>query len=146
MKHTFLFQEGIWIVRGAYYNDRDRALPLEGETKITHREGVWLNEGEMMIRMDDHTIKLNNRYEIMPFEAGNSMTVWESLNADIGPLRGKFVVVDDAIISTCLSEEGKYAGTEVFIKVDYTRYRSRGVLFRGSEKLSSWSVDLRKMR
>ena len=144
MKHTFLFMEGVWIARGHYFDDTDRALPLEGMTRITHTEKLWLNEGEMEIKAGDKPIKICNRYEIVPFKEGRYITTWESLNADLGTLLGRFVIVDDAIISTCRSKTGEYTGTELFLKVSDMHYKNRGVLLKGSDKLSSWSIDLRR--
>jgi hypothetical protein len=144
MEHTFLFQEGIWIARGFYCDDKDRALPLEGMTRITHMEGLWINEGEMEITAGDKPIKFSNRYEIVPLEEGKSHTTWESLNPDLGILLGRFAIVDDTIISTCRSRSSDYTGTEFLIKMSDTHYKNRGVLLKGNDKLSSWSVDLQK--
>ena len=144
MRHTFLFQEGIWIALGFYFDDKDRALPLEGMTRITHREGLWINEGEMEINAGDKPIKFSNRYEIVPLEEGKNHTTWESLNPDLGILLGRFVIVDDTIISTCRSKSSDYTGTEFLLRVSGVQYQNRGVLFKGSDKLSSWSVDLQK--
>lgn len=144
MKHTFLFQEGIWIAQGHYFDDMDRALPLEGMTRIMHLEALWINEGEMEIKAGDNPITMYNRYEIIPFREGGNETTWESLNPDIGTLLGRFVIVDDAIISTCRSQSGGFSGSEFLLKVSDTHYKNRGVLLKGHDKLSSWSVDLRK--
>jgi hypothetical protein len=144
MKHTFLFLEGIWVARGHYFDDTDRALPLEGMTRVTHRDELWLNEGEMEIKAGDKPIKIYNRYETVPFKERRCVTTWESLNPDLGTLLGRFVIVDDTIISTCRSKNGDHTGTELFLKVSDMHYKNRGVLFKGSDKLSSWSIDLKK--
>ena len=144
MKHTFLFLEGIWIAQGHYLDDMDRALPLEGKTRIMHMEGLWINEGEMEIKAGDKPIKIYNRYEIVPFKVGRYITTWESLNPDLGTLLGQFVVVDDTLISTCCSKNGEYTGTEFLLKVSDMHYKNRGVFFKGNDKISSWNIDLRK--
>ncbi|HYA15259.1 MAG TPA: hypothetical protein VEF33_13065 [Syntrophales bacterium] len=130
--------------QGHYFDDTDRALPLEGMTRIMHLEAMWINEGEMEIKAADKPIKIYNRYEIVPFREGRHITTWESLNPDLGILQGRFVIVGDTIISTCRSENGDYAGTEIMLNVSDMHYKNRGVLFKGNDKLSSWSVDLRK--
>jgi len=61
MTHTFLLQEGVWISRGHYFDDTDRILPLDGMVRITHLEGLWLNEGETEIKMGENPIKIHNR-------------------------------------------------------------------------------------
>jgi hypothetical protein len=98
----------------------------------------------MEIKAGDKSVKIYNRYEIVPFKEGRYITTWESLNPDLGTLLGRFVIVDDAIISTCRSKNGEYAGTDFLLKVSDVHYKNRGVFFKGSDKLSSWSIDLRK--
>lgn len=144
MKHTFLFQEGFWSAHGYYFDDMDHALTLEGTTRITHLEELWINEGEMELNAKDKPVKIFNRYEIIPFREGRNQTTWKSQNPDLGTLFGQFVVVDDSLLSTCRAKSGIYTGAEFLIKVSDTHYLNRGILFKGSDKLSSWSVDLEK--
>ena len=144
MTHTFLLREGVWIARGHYFDDMERILPLEGMVRITHLEGLWLNEGQVEIKMGENAVKIHSRYEIIPFEEGKSQTTWESANPDLGILRGGITIVADTIISTCRSEKGEYNGAEFHIKVSDVHYKNRGILLKGSDKLSSWSVDLKK--
>ena len=144
MTHTFLFQEGVWIARGHYFDDMERMLPLDGTVRITHLEGLWLNEGEVEIKMGENPIKICNRYEIIPPEEGKNQTTWVSVNPGLGMLLGRYVIVDDTIISTCRSENGEYTGAEFHLRVSDVHYKNRGILLKGSDKLSSWSVDLQK--
>jgi hypothetical protein len=144
MHHTFLFQEGFWNVRGYYFDDMENTLPLMGIARITHIEGLWVNEGEMDITAGEKPIKIYNRYEITPFREGKTQTTWESKNPDLGTLLGRFVIVNDAILSTCRAKSGAYTGVEFLLKISNTHYQNRGVLLKGIDKLSSWSVDLRK--
>jgi hypothetical protein len=144
MTHTFLFQEGVWIARGHYFDDMDRILPFDGMVRITHLEGLWLNEGEVEIKMGENPIKIHNRYEIIPLEEGKNQTTWESVNPDLGILLGRSIIVADTIISTCHSEKGEYSGAEFHIKVSDVLYKNRGILLKENDKLSSWSVDLQK--
>jgi hypothetical protein len=144
MMHTFLLQEGVWIARGHYFDDMERILPLEGMVRITHLEGLWLNEGEAEIKMGENPVKIHNRYEIIPFEEGRNQTTWESVNPDLGIILGQVIIVDDTIISTCRSEKAEYTGAEFHVKVSDVHYKNRGILLKGNAKLSSWSVDLKK--
>jgi hypothetical protein len=144
MTHTFLLQEGVWIARGHYFDDRERMLPLEGMVRITHLEGLWLNEGQAEIKMGENPVKIHSRYEIIPFEEGKNQTTWESVNPDLGILQGRSIIVADTIISTRRSEKGEYTGAEFHIKASDVYYKNRGILFKGNDKLSSWSVDLKK--
>ena len=142
--HTFLFQEGLWNARGHYIDDTDRILPLIGTIKITHTENLWLYESETEIRMEEKPVKICSRYEIAPPEEGKSGITWKSQSPDLGALAGVYVIVDDAIISTCRSKEGGYTAAEFHIKVSDTHYKNRGVFFKRGDKISSWIVDLEK--
>ena len=144
MQHTFLFQEGFWSARGYYFDDMNRALALEGKIRITHLEDLWINEGEMEISAGEKPVRIYNRYEIVPFREGQIQTVWESTNQDLGTLLGQFVIVDDAILSTCRAKSGMYTGAEFLLKIHNAHYQNRGVLFKGNDTLSSWRFDLRK--
>jgi hypothetical protein len=145
MMHSFLLQEGTWIARGHYFDDMERTLLLEGMVRITHLESLWLNEGEAEIKMGDNQIKIKHRYEIIPFEKGKNQTTWESVNPDLGILRGRSIIVADTIISTCCSEKGECSGVEFHIRINDVHYKNRGILLKGNDKLSSWSVDLQKL-
>jgi len=144
MTHTFLFKEGVWIARGHYFDDMERVLSLNGTVRITHLEGLWLNEGEVEIETGESLINIYNRYEIIPPEEGKNQTTWKSLNTGLGILLGRYIIVDDAIISTYCSENGVYTGAEFHLGVSQVHYKNRGILLRENDKLSSWSVDLQK--
>jgi len=146
VQHTFLFQEGLWIAGGLYFDDRDRSLPLEGKTRVTHLQGLWINEGAMELKSGADSVIIHNRYEIIPFEEDSAMTTWKSSNPATGPLLGRFVLVENAILSACRSESGNFTGSEFLLKLSDEHYLNRGVFFRGEEKLSSWSVELRKAK
>lgn len=140
-QHTFLFREGLWQADGHYYDAQRNLLINEGRSVITHMQDVWINEGYMRIKADT-PLEFQNRYEIEPFKPGMDHTVWKSLNPDLSPLTGKFVIVEDAIISTFTSEDGQFNGTEVLVQVSEKEYRSRGCLFMHDQRLSSWAVRL----
>jgi len=142
VQHTFLFQEGLWIAGGVYFDDRERPMPLEGKTRVTHLEGLWVNEGAMELKSGDRSLILHNRYEIIPFPDGGTITTWKSSNPAIGLLLGRFAIVKNAILSACLSEKGDFSGSEFLLKISDSHYVNRGVFLRGDAKLSSWAVDL----
>lgn len=145
-KHTFLFQEGLWVAGGFYLDYRDRPLPLEGKTRVSHLDGLWVNEGAMELKTGDDSLIIHNRYEIIPFKKGAAITTWKSSNPAAGLLLGRFVVVEDAILSVCLSENGDFSGSEFLLKISDDHYLNRGIFLKGDEKLSSWAVELKKIK
>lgn len=58
---------------------------------------------------------------------------------------GTFTIVDDSIISSYRSQDGGYGGAEYLLRISETVYKSRGVTFKGGEKLSAWAVELRRL-
>lgn len=142
VKHTFLFEEGIWTVSGEYTGQNGAVIPMEGSARITHAENIWKNQGVMTLVQAGGNIEIRNDYEIAPFDEGSDYTAWRSDNPSLGRLTGLFVVVDDSIISTIASDDGKISGIEYLRKVNEDLYVSRGFIFRGNEKVSSWAAEL----
>ena len=142
MNHTFLFQEAIWKATGKYSDPNNNIIQVEGETKITHLGDKWLLKGSMKLILDN-PIEFQNNYEIVPFKDCKDFTNWKSYNPALGNLSGKFMVVSDSLISSWISEDKNYSGVETLIKIGDKLYHSRGFAFKGDEKLSSWSVELR---
>jgi hypothetical protein len=140
--HTFLFQEGLWTAKGVYYDESMNRASLEGETRITHHPDVWLNEGRMIIELDGKKVEIENRYRVIPFAAGSDFTAWESFNPALGTLRGHFIVIGDAILSSCASAESRYTGTEFLLRETADHYINRGTLFSKSGKISSWALTM----
>lgn len=63
----------------------------------------------------------------------------------MGKLIGKFMIIGDTILSSYISENGIYSGTECLYKIDETKYLNRGFAFNGENKLSSWEVTLERI-
>lgn len=124
-------------------DDQGRYHPVEGETKITHTEGLWINDSCMTLQ-GDNAVEYKTRYEIVPMERGQELTSWISENPALGKMMGKFIIVDDSIISIFTSENGALQGTECLRLIDDDLYSNRGCLLRGDKKISSWAVELRK--
>jgi hypothetical protein len=99
----------------------------------------------MRIILEEPT-DFHSDYEIIPFLPGRDDTTWQSLNPAMGNLLGRFIVIDDSIISFFKSEDGRFTGAEYLLKMDDTTYRNRGVLFEGDRKGSSWIAEMRKVR
>lgn len=139
MEHTYLFKEGMWMVRGTYFDVHNNKIPVEGKTTVTHPAGAWIKEGYMKL-LDGSGHEIKNRYEITPFKG--DYTNWKSSNPVLGTLHGKYMVVGDTILSTFTSENGEYHGIESNVKVSDNIYKCRGFTFGSSNKLSSWATEL----
>lgn len=141
-RHTYLFEEGLWAVSGEYAGHDARTTPMEGSARVIHKPGLWQSRGVMNLSSPEGNIEISTDYEIIPFEAGKDYTAWRADNPALGRLTGLFVVVDDSIISTIGSEDGRISGIEYLRKVSDDQYASRGFIFRGDELISSWAADL----
>ncbi|MBF0529013.1 MAG: hypothetical protein HQK55_07045 [Deltaproteobacteria bacterium] len=142
-RHTFLFDPCLWETDGVYYDANGQRLLCEGRTVITHQPDSWTNEGTLRL-MTDPPLELHNRYDIVPFAPGLDMTTWTSFNPEIEILHGRFIIVEDAIISPWKSTSGEFWGTEFLVQVSETEYRGRGCAFKGEFKLAGWAIRLRK--
>ena len=145
MKHTFLFEEGVWTAVGAFTDAEGNVAPVRGQSKTIHGPDVWVEESYLELQTDEK-IEIHNNYKIVPFEEGSDTTTWTSLNPTLGKLSGKFVIVDDSIISSFKSENLIYTGLELLTKIDDDKYINRGVLLKDGEKFSSWAVELTRAK
>ena len=144
MGHRFLFEEGTWIAAGFFRNGDGDTLHLYGRTEIIHKDDRWINHGIMEIE-GDVPIRVENVYEIVPFERGSDATTWRSENSDLGTLVGTFAVVGDSILSAFRTLDGSFYGTEYLKNVDPDTYASRGVLLRKGKIVSSWSATITRL-
>src|SRR5688500_14179732 len=111
LKHSFLFEEALWRAHGEYSDASGKAAPVDGETSIKHLETRWLFEGVLRVRGERPALH-HNRYDIVPFSPNARSTHWSSTNPAVGALRGRFILVGDAILSSYASPTGRYRGFE----------------------------------
>jgi hypothetical protein len=142
--HTYLFKAGLWRAEGTYYDESGNAYPVEGESRITHRNALWYNENDMRVS-GSANIAFSNDYEIVPFHEGRDVTAWASSNEALGKLSGQFVLAGDAILSLFRSEDGAYTGAESLLRISDIVYRNWGTLLCGPDKLSSWMIRLNRV-
>ena len=144
MKHSYIFEEGIWSASGRYYDKNQACISLSGKTKISHKNDHWVLDGFMELALDK-PVKFTNRYSIEPIASEKDFTFWSSINPALGKLLGKFMIIGDTILSSYASENGLYSGSESLILIDKKTYKNKGFTFRGRNKFSSWEVDLNRM-
>ena len=143
LKHTFILEEGVWKASGLFYDEGNNAFTLEAEARTVHYDEEWIHEGSMFVK-SEKPLEINNRYEIIPFPKNKDFTNWVQFNPSLGIITGKFMIVDNVILSNYQSETGEYTGTEVLIQIDAKTYLNKGFALRGNTKLSSWATELQK--
>jgi len=145
MDHTLFFQEWTWDSRGEYMDDTGQILPFTGISRTFHENDLWFHEGKMTLTpAGGPPVAVESRLEIVPFEKGKPTTPWTALNPGLGILAGRFTVIHEAILSSCRSENGLFSGCETFLRIDGDTYHNWGTLFREKERISSWTLRLRR--
>lgn len=141
--HTFLFEKAHWKSKGYFFDEKNKALSIEGETEIVHESRIWKSMSTFRLTSggDDH-FKLN--LLITPFDIKRGQTHWESTDQSFGRFFGELIIEDEYIISVFHSEDNLYSGSEYMQMIDADHYKNKGVIFKGKVKLSSWSLKLNK--
>lgn len=139
--HSYLFREGLWIAEGTYRDAEGTTYPVAGESRIRHDAEHWSIEASMWLSGDRKTAFVNN-YRVVPFEPHRVDTTWTSSNPALGTMTGRFAVVEDVILSSFRSEDGRCRGSECLRQVNTHTYRGRGVLYRDEQLASCWAVNL----
>ncbi|MDR0355158.1 MAG: hypothetical protein LBJ64_05430 [Deltaproteobacteria bacterium] len=144
VKHTYLFQPGLWTVDGRYLDREENPHTQTGELVIVHARDLWTIDSQLNISGQDPR-KLESRYEVTPFANDKSYTDWKSDTDGPEPVYGLFVVVQDAIMMPWQSRSGIYWGQEVLAKVSDHEYISRGFAFIKDDKVASWAARLSRI-
>jgi hypothetical protein len=141
-RHTYLFEEAIWLIGGVYINERSIPIDVEGDSVISHREGRWFNELSMELKVDHsreyRNVQYKTVYEYAPVESVQESSVWHASNALLGRLHGMLVFVDDTIFSSYQNINGSIRGMEILRKISDYEYQCRGALIEGGKRSSSW--------
>lgn len=144
MNHSYIFAEGHWKAVGHYYDYEANQIEVFGETTIKHLEAEWVLDGFMELKLEN-PIRLYNKYSIAPLPDKKDYTRWTSQNPALGKLMGYFMIVGDTILSSYISENALFSGSESLIQIADTKYLNRGFAFKGDNKLSSWEVTLERV-
>ena len=139
--HTFIIEPGRWLATGTFTGQSGDSSTVNGDSSVVHERRLWRNTARMRVA-GEAPVDYTNVYEIVPFPHGSSWTSWTSHNASLGRLIGRFVLLEDTIMSIFESEDGAYHGAEAMLQTAADRYQSRGALLRGGVLVSNWSVEL----
>ena len=141
--HTFLFREAEWEAEGVFQDQDGNELALQGITTIHHGDDEWCIDSEMAVGGNDPPV-IHNSYTLEPWPGGEDASPWQSVNPVMGYLFGMIAVVGDTILSRFVSEDGEYSGMESMRMIDADTYENRVALFKRDQKISSWSMELKK--
>jgi hypothetical protein len=144
VKHTFLFEPGVWTAEGTFWRNDGEALAALGRTEISHHSECWLLSGTMKV-LGSPSIEFVNAYSIStgnPGSLGNQTLKWDAENATMGKLSGTFSVVGSCIFSVYGADSSGYHGAEHMEQLDAEHYRSAGILLLEDRLLTSWQLAL----
>jgi hypothetical protein len=141
MRHTFLYEPGVWTVSGMFWSADGEGIPVEGRTEISHGKECWMLAGRMRV-LTSPPAEFVNIYCIEPPGRDALASNWSSENSTLGKLHGVFTVIGPCILSVYRSEQGGYQGTEHLHQITVDQYEGYGVLLMGDRRLSSWHVTL----
>ena len=144
MKHTFLFEPGVWTAEGTFWRNDGEALAALGRTDITHHSECWLLAGTVKV-LGSPSIEFVNAYSIStgnPGSLGNQTLKWDAENATMGKLSGTFSVVGSCIFSVYGADSSGYHGAEHLEQLDAAHYRASGILLLENRLLTSWQLAL----
>jgi hypothetical protein len=142
VEHRFLFKEGLWKLSGEFFDGTGNRVEIEGQAAIRHYPDRWIYEGDLRTKTSPPQDS-KNIYEIQPFAPGNFTTGWTSQSATLGTLRGRFLVLGDAILSSYESATGRYRGQDTILRREERHYSGRGALFDNGKLISAWAVELK---
>jgi len=140
-EHSYLFEEATWDAEGIFTDANGTQVPVEGAATITHTSDAWLLNTTMLLQ-GDSAVEVENRYVIMPFSDNRIETSWTSDNPELGRLEGRFTLVEDTLISTFTSPDGRLQGTEILVQIDADSYENRGLLYQDRKLVSTWALSL----
>ncbi|HVE72764.1 MAG TPA: hypothetical protein VNI54_15470 [Thermoanaerobaculia bacterium] len=79
-----------------------------------------------------------------PPSVGLPATTFTGTHAIMGPVQGAYAFFEDMVLATYRSDDGDYAATEVFRRIDDDNYDVRGALFLHGGHVSSWSLTMQR--
>ena len=143
MKHTYLFEPGIWTGVGTFWREDGEPLPAECRTEIAHQDECWLICGTLKV-LGAPPVEFLNACRIDPPGRKGACLKWTSENATLGKLQGTYSVLENCLLSVYRCTPSGYHGAEHYGRLDDDTYRASGVLLLEERRLSSWELLLRR--
>jgi hypothetical protein len=143
MRHTFLFEPGVWTATGTFWRGDGEPLEAQARTEICHRAECWLLSGSLKV-LGSPPVEFVNAYWIEPPGREGTSMKWTSENSTLGKLHGTFSVIGSCIFSVYRCTASGYHGAEHLAQIDSNSYMCAGVLLLEDRRLSSWQMTLRR--
>lgn len=144
MKHTYIMEPGKWTAIGKYYDNSQSYVTMRGEAETIHGKSEWTQIITAQFDMEN-PLEFCSKYLIKPLEPNVDYTFWRSHNPLFGHILGKFMMIDDMILSSFRSSDQQYTGTECLLRIDENFYKNWGFVFHEANKQFSWSTELRRI-
>ena len=148
MRHTYIFEEGVWTACGIYINDAGVGVDVRGRSVVVHQDELWVIELNMtLLPVEDReyrNLDFKTVYEVKPIVCETDATDWITYNQSMGRLSGKITVVHDSILSMYHTTNGMIRGMESLLKISNDRYHCRGALFERGRRTSSWFLQFER--
>ncbi len=135
-EHTYLLKPGRWEILGSTIDVAGNPNALLGYAIVTHEETSW----DVQEQLNENP----SRYDVHPPATGMPATTFTGTHAILGNVQGVYAFFEDVILSSSRSDEGDYASSEVFRRIDDDRYEVRGALFLHGGHVSSWSLTMQR--
>ena len=142
--HTFILTGGKWNIAGVYFDPKEQLLSVEGRFEISHRKDLWTAICYLTIGNNSSEIK-----RVYSFEPSSDIKKGVAFNVEyssVGKMFGRMMVADENLISVYETEDKLYSGSEYMKKISNNYYKNKGLLFKETEKYSSWSFDLKRVK
>jgi hypothetical protein len=141
LRHTWLFEAGIWTATGRFWDRGELEREGHGTSIVRHSGALWEIEGRMEI-LGDPPLRFQNIYRITAPRADARVVPWNSENPAIGTLTGVFVVLGDTIMSSFEARGGACLGSEAMRQLAPDRYQAHGLFLASGAVVSAWSMEL----
>jgi hypothetical protein len=132
-EHTYLLQEGRWVISGSTIDVAGNPNVMIGYAIVTHG-AQWI--------VDEELNENTSRFAIAPVGEDRAATTFTGMDGICGEVNGTFAFFDDVVLSTYRSDDGQYTASEVFLRRAADCYEVRGALFLNGGHVSSWSLTL----
>ncbi len=145
MSHKYIIEEGIWNAKGVFMDADEKVIPCIGIIEITHGDEVWLLDSRLTLFPETgEKMVVRKKHIIDPWPEGRKATNWTSVDHELGDLHGRYVLVEDSIVSNYETASKEYSGMEFISKIDDDTYTARSALLHNGKRVSFRALELKR--